>query len=149
MVRLKVGDMFTSNCHALVCPVNTEGVAGAGLALYFKKHFEHNYAEYVKACKRGELAIGKVLAVRDSSHKYGDKVIINLATKTTWREPSKLEYVAAGLDDLRRVAEADGIKRVALPLLGCGLGKLNRCDVVNLVIRQLDSSPVEFHLFVV
>lgn len=149
MVRLKVGDMFKSNCHALVCPVNTEGVAGAGLALHFKKHFEHNYAEYVKACKRGALAIGKVFAVRDSCAKYGDKVIVNFATKTHWSEPSRLEYIEAGLDDLRRVAEQQGIKRVALPLLGCGLGRLNRCDVINLVIRQLDSSPVEFHLYVV
>jgi O-acetyl-ADP-ribose deacetylase (regulator of RNase III) len=49
MIKLSDGDIFYSKCDAIVNPVNTVGVMGAGLALQFKKRFPEMFEAYVKA----------------------------------------------------------------------------------------------------
>lgn len=59
-------------------------------------------------------------------------------TKDDWRNPSKLEWISTGLDDLRyRVIMLD-IESIALPALGCANGGLNFEDVRALVEEKLN-----------
>lgn len=60
------------------------------------------FTAYEKACKRGEVTIGKMFVV-DTGQLDGPKHIINFPTKKHWRAPSKLAYIDAGLIDLIRV----------------------------------------------
>lgn len=39
MIEYIRGDIFSTNCEAIVCPVNTVGVMGKGLALEFKRRY--------------------------------------------------------------------------------------------------------------
>lgn len=52
------------------------------------------------------------------------KWIINFPTKKHWRNPSRLEWIREGLQDLRRVTGEREIRSVAIPALGAGLGGL-------------------------
>ena len=45
-------------------------------------------------------------------------------TKMHWRNPSKLEWIIAGLEDLKRVIAERKIRSIALPPLGSGNGGL-------------------------
>ncbi len=65
MIQYLIGNIFESKADALVNTVNTVGVMGKGLALQYKKAFPHNYKVYSKACKDGEIQIGKLLVVKD------------------------------------------------------------------------------------
>lgn len=53
MLTYNHGDLFKARTVALVNPVNTVGVMGAGLALKFKTAFDENHQLYVAACQQG------------------------------------------------------------------------------------------------
>lgn len=128
MVYYIVGNIFNMQTQALVNPVNTVGVMGAGLALEFKRQFPQNFLRYKLACSSGDFGIGKVLATAEKG-----KIIINLPTKEHWRNPSQLSYVKSGLDALAEFVRKKRIESVALPLLGCGLGGLDFFEVKTLM----------------
>jgi len=124
------GNLLEADVDALVNPVNTQGVMGKGLALQFKNAFPDVFQSYVDACKAGELVMGKIHTVRRS---MAPRFILNFPTKKHWRNPSKLEYVRDGLDDLVQQVHALGIQSIAVPPLGCGLGGLDWEDVRPLI----------------
>ena len=129
------GDIFNSKCEALVNPVNIKGVMGKGLALAFKTKYPAHFANYQRACKSGEMTTDKVLAYQEKN----GPMIICLATKDDWRDSSKIEYVSAGLDDLANQIKALGIRSVAIPKLGCGLGGLDWNRVRPLIAEKMSS----------
>src|SRR5271167_400618 len=100
MMKFIQGNLLDADVDALVNTVNTVGVMGKGVALMFKEAFPENFAIYEEACKRKEVRLGHVLAVRRDD-LYGPKWIINFPTKGHWRYPSKIEWIEDGLKDLR------------------------------------------------
>ena len=129
------GDIFKSKCEALVNPVNIKGIMGKGLALAFKTKYPAHFENYKRACQNGEMTTDKVLAYQEKN----GPMIICLATKADWRDSSKMEYVSAGLDDLVKQIKTLGIRSVAIPKLGCGLGGLDWAKVRPLIVEKLSS----------
>ena len=117
MMQFITGDMMQSDAVALVNTVNTVGVMGKGIALQFKEAFRKNNKVYIDACKRNELAPGKLIAVWDENLQSGKKLIINFPTKVHWRQPSKYEYIEKGLDTLRILIQEENIPSIAIPPL--------------------------------
>ena len=134
MIRFVTDDIFLSPAEALVNTVNCEGYMGKGLAYQFKLKYPDNNIDYIKACKTGELTIGHL-----HFYKESEKLIINFPTKDKWREPSKLEYINKGLDDLRRIIIDQRINSIAIPPLGSGNGGLNWLEVKAIVVEKLSS----------
>jgi O-acetyl-ADP-ribose deacetylase (regulator of RNase III) len=62
VIRETTGDILTADVEALVNPVNTVGVMGAGLACQVKHTFPAVFQAYAAACRRGELRTGIVIA---------------------------------------------------------------------------------------
>lgn len=135
MIRYTKGDLLSSKAQALVNTVNTVGVMGKGIALHFKEMFPYNFSVYEDACKKGELAPGKMLVVKDSNLALGERLVINFPTKVHWRQPSRYEYIEEGLKDLVRVIEEYGITSIAVPPLGCGNGGLDWPVVRGMIER--------------
>lgn len=139
------GSIFDSNMHALVCPTNTVGTLGKGLALEFKRNYPSLNVPYQTACHSGMFEVYGMYVheVPDS-----DRIIVCLPTKQHWRNPSKLEYVEQALFSLYRDYERRGIQSIAVPALGCGLGGLSWEDVYELIYKYLDpiDIPVEIYL---
>ena len=129
------GDIFKSKCEALVNPVNIKGIMGKGLALAFKTKYPAHFENYKRACQNGEMTTDKVLAYQEKN----GPMIICLATKADWRDSSKMEYVSAGLDDLVKQIKTLGIRSVAIPKLGCGLGGLDWNKVRPLIVEKLSA----------
>lgn len=140
MIEFKRGNLLEADVEALVNTVNTEGVMGKGMALQFKKAFPEMFEEYRKACKAGEVMIGVMHVFRRNS-LAGPRYIINFPTKKQWREPSRLEYIQAGLDALAEEIKKLNIQSIAIPPLGCGFGGLNWKDVYPLIEKNLNQFP--------
>jgi O-acetyl-ADP-ribose deacetylase (regulator of RNase III) len=136
MIRFTKGNLLDADVEAIVNTVNTLGVMGKGIALMFKEQFPENFEAYEAACRRKEVALGKMF-VTESPELHGPRWIINFPTKANWRFPSKLEWIASGMEDLKRVILDKGIKSIALPPLGSGNGKLNWRDVRPLIEKAL------------
>ena len=115
--------MLEAEAEALVNTVNTVGIMGKGIALQFKERFPMNFKIYSDACKKGEMQVGKMLVVKESTLN-GEKLIINFPTKTEWFKKSNYSYIEDGLKDLARVIVQYQIKSIAIPPLGCGNGGL-------------------------
>lgn len=127
----KHGSIFDSHAQVLVCPVNCVGVMGKGLALEFKEMWPEMYRHYKKVCDDSGLCPGCVWWWQD----VADIVIVTAATKGTWRDPSRLDWVESCLI---KIADIVGHARsIAIPQLGCGCGGLDWADVWPLYERHL------------
>lgn len=128
MIRYVQGNLLDAQAEVLVNAVNTVGVMGKGIALAFKQRFDLNYRLYAAACHAGEVRVGRMF-VTETGEPAGPRWIVNFPTKQHWRQPSQLAWVAAGLADLHRFIRLNGVRSIAIPALGAGLGGLAWPDV--------------------
>lgn len=142
MVHYVSGDLFASPAQTWVNTVNTVGVMGKGIALTFKKLFPEMFKEYQRLCEDGDLKIGGMHVWRTEG-----KIVLNFPTKEHWRNPSRLEYIEAGLRTFVRSYERAGINSIAFPPLGCGNGELRFADVQPLMDRYLSPLPIQVYIY--
>lgn len=136
MIEYTTGDIFTCEADALVNPVNCVGVMGRGLALKFKHAFPENFRAYEAACSIKSVQPGRMFVFETG--QLTPRCIINFPTKRHWRDKSRLEDIESGLGDLVNVICDRGIRSIAIPPLGCGLGGLDWSDVRPRIERALD-----------
>jgi O-acetyl-ADP-ribose deacetylase (regulator of RNase III) len=134
MISLKSGDILADVAEAVVNTVNCVGVMGRGIALQFKKAFPENFKVYEEACERGQVQPGRMLFF-DIGRLQNPRYVINFPTKRHWKGKSRIEDIEAGLVALVREVKARGIRSIAIPPLGCGLGGLD-WDVVRPMIES-------------
>lgn len=136
MIEYKTGDLLTEDAEAIVNTVNCVGVMGRGIALQFKKAFPENFSAYAAACKRDEVKPGRMF-VHDLGRLTNPRYIINFPTKRHWRSKSRIEDIDAGLQNLVDVIREHGIRSIAVPPLGSGLGGLDWPDVRGRIEQAL------------
>ena len=98
------------------------------------------YENYVEACRRRKLTVGRVHVYFSTAHH---KMIINVPTKEMWANPSTLEIVSAGIEALAAEIKHQRIQSVAIPMLGCGLGGLSWPIVRAILLTALDKAQFE------
>ncbi|MEO8927323.1 MAG: macro domain-containing protein [Caulobacteraceae bacterium] len=154
MIEFRTGDILRADAEALVNTVNCVGVMGRGIALQFKNDFPANFMAYEAACARDEVRPGRMFVFE--THTLTDpKFIINFPTKRHWRGKSRIADIDSGLTALAQEIRARGIRSVAVPPLGSGLGGLDWADVrpriiealsdlgdVNVIVFEPNAAPV-------
>jgi len=110
---------------------------GKGIAAEFRTRYPSMYKEYQSICKKGLLQPGKLWLW------YGpDRWVLNFPTRKHWRNPSKLEWIEAGLLKFADNFEKKNIREIAFPRLGCGNGGLQWGQVQPLMERYLAELPI-------
>lgn len=133
MIKTAAGDIFKSEAECIVNPVNCIGVMGKGLALKFKRKYNKMFIDYVMRCREDQVKTGQPYL-----YKAEDRLILNFPTKQHWRDPSKLEYIEAGLKYFARNYRTWEITSIAFPKIGCGCGGLDwEKDVKPLMYKYL------------
>lgn len=140
MIRFTQGDILQAEAEALVNTVNCVGVMGRGVALQFKHAFPNNFKAYAAACDRGEVQPGRMF-VTETGQLTGPRYIINFPTKRHWRGKSRMEDIDAGLAALTQELHQRGIRSVAIPPLGSGLGGLDWAEVRPRIEAALSALP--------
>jgi O-acetyl-ADP-ribose deacetylase (regulator of RNase III) len=141
MITFTEGNLLDAKAEALVNTVNTVGVMGKGIALMFKEAFPENFREYADACKNKEIRVGRVFVTERHNWVGGPKWIVNFPTKQHWRNPSKLEWIKDGLQDLKKFLVENNVRSIALPPLGSGNGGLDWQNVKPLIEEVLGTLP--------
>ncbi|MCX7870219.1 MAG: macro domain-containing protein [bacterium] len=155
------GDFFSYKVDIMVNSVNTVGVMGKGIAKEFKNKFPKMFEDYKKACYKNDIHIKaliesefisynkelifhkfqvkKILSYSPHIYKEKDFLILNLPTKIDWRYPSDYEiiktalnWIKNNLDYLSNVLNKP-VKKIILPLLGAGAGKLDPIKIEELI----------------
>ncbi len=128
MIEYTNGDILRDDSEALVNTVNCVGVMGRGVALQFKEAWPKNFKAYAAACEREEVRPGRMF-VFETGQLTPPRYIVNFPTKRHWRGKSRIEDIDAGLRALVELIRERGIRSIAMPPLGSGLGGLHWPDV--------------------
>jgi len=124
MIEFRTGDIVQADAEALVNTVNCVGIMGRGIALQFKNAFPDNFKAYEAACARDDVRPGRMF-VFETGYLTNPKYIVNFPTKRHWRGNSRIEDIEVGLRALVREIQKRGIRSIAIPQLGSGLGGLD------------------------
>ncbi len=161
LLSVAEGDMFFSTMQTLTISVNTVGVMGKGLASRAKYQFPDVYVRYQDVCRAKKLRMGQpYLYKRESSLDYqlavepeklpngnGATWFLLFATKRHWREDSDIAGIEEGLNWVLNNYQAEGIKSLAMPALGCGLGRLKWEDVGPLMCSYLSRMEIPTRIY--
>ncbi len=140
MIEIAKGNILEADAEALVNTVNCVGFMGKGIALQFKQAYPANFKAYEAACHAGEVVPGRMF-IFDNGRLINPRYIINFPTKRHWRGKSRIGDIRSGLKasiaDVRRL----GIRSIAVPPLGCGLGGLNWREVRPMIEEEFAEVP--------
>ena len=134
MVKVEKGSIFDSSAQTLVNTINCVGAMGKGIALEFKIRYPAMYEQYRVLCQRRLFKPGTLWIYKAEDGKW----ILNFPTKVHWRNPSKIEYIRAGLEKFVSTWKEKGITSVAFPLLGCSNGGLDWNEVLPIMKDYLE-----------
>ncbi|MGQ5524230.1 type II toxin-antitoxin system antitoxin DNA ADP-ribosyl glycohydrolase DarG [Chitinimonas sp. PSY-7] len=140
MIELTRGNLLEASVEALVNTVNCVGYMGKGIALQFKQAFPANFRHYEAACHAGDMVPGKMM-IHDNGGLVNPRYIINFPTKRHWKGKSRIEDIESGLNALVADVQRLGIRSIAVPPLGCGLGGLEWRMVRPMIERAFASLP--------
>ena len=160
-ITLKKGDMFFSKMQTFAISVNTVGIMGKGLASRAKYQFPDVYVLYQDLCRHRKLRMGvPYLYKREENYEKtliedgistvtenGHRWFLLFPTKNHWREKSPTEGIKKGLQWLMENYKTQGIKSIALPALGCGLGGLDWKDIGPLMCQSLSSIDIDTSIY--
>ncbi len=155
------GDMFFSRMQTLTISVNTVGIMGGGLASRAKYQFPDVYVAYQDFCRNKVLKMGRpYLYKRETSLDYiladESKILPNanletwfflFPTKRHWKEGANIKGIEDGLKWLINNYKKEGIKSLAMPALGCGLGWLDWGTVGPLLCNYLQELDIPVNLY--
>jgi O-acetyl-ADP-ribose deacetylase (regulator of RNase III) len=142
MITYFDGTVFNTPAKAIVNTVNCVGTMGKGLALEFKLRYPDMYEEYKKQCEIKEIKIGKIKLYEESENLW----IMNFPTKMHWRNPSKMEYIEAGLKYFVKNYKKINIESIAFPKLGSNNGGLKWEDVKVLMEKYLNDLDIDVYI---
>jgi O-acetyl-ADP-ribose deacetylase (regulator of RNase III) len=134
------GDLLQADAEAIVNAVNCAGVMGRGIAAQIKAAYPENFRAYAAACKRKEVVPGRMF-IFETGQLTNPRFIVNFPTKRHWRDKSRFEDIEAGLLELIEEVKERGIKSIAIPPLGCGLGGLDWKHVRPLIEHAFAAVP--------
>jgi len=146
MIEYKQGDILHADVEVLVNTVNCVGVMGRGIALQFKHAFPDNFKAYAIACKHNKVQLGHIF-VYATEQLTNPRYIVNFPTKHHWRDKSRIIDIDIGLQKLVDFIHKQGIKSIAIPPLGSGLGGLNWLDVKPRIELALQNC-IGTHVFI-
>ncbi|MDE7399852.1 MAG: macro domain-containing protein [Oscillospiraceae bacterium] len=134
------GDLFTRTDCVLCHCISSDFALGAGIAKKFaqmgvKKQLRENFPSEWQG--RGYCLITKTNSV----------VVGNLVTKQRYFHKPTLETLRQALYDFREQAIQRGLRKIAMPKIGCGLDKLQWEDVREIIQDVLKDTNLEIFVY--
>ena len=137
------GDIWKSEANAICIPTNGivkangDAVMGAGLALQATMYYPP-LPKYLGHClqKFGNQVFMFPLT---SDMISGEPIVITFPTKNDWKKGSRIDLIQKSANELVKMADGlPGLKRIAIPRVGCGKGGLKWEQVCPLLQKVFD-----------
>jgi O-acetyl-ADP-ribose deacetylase (regulator of RNase III) len=141
-IRWVAGDLFANGykVEALAHGCNCQGSMGAGIAKGFRQRYPRMYEEYRARCKADprQFNLGDAWLWKDARRPW----VFNLGTQEGyWRARASYEAVEEALWRMRGLADAEGVRSIAVPRIGVGYGGLSWKKVRPIVERVFGDWP--------
>lgn len=126
-------DLFTmTDDYYLAHCISADAKMGAGIAIEFKKRFKLKSLQ--DTANKNPLEIGRCYRVGRA---------LNLITKPKyWHKPTYESFTQAVVS-MKNLCLNDGITKLAMPQIGCGLDKLQWGKVSEIIREVFDDTEVE------
>lgn len=121
-MKHQTGDVFSTQAAAIGHGVNVDGVMGAGVAKAFKARYPEMFRAYSQACRSGTLGVGGFLPWYSEPDK---RWVYNLASQDRPGPRAKAKWVQHAAEQALAHADHVGVRLVAIPQIGCGIGGLD------------------------
>lgn len=143
------GDLFATNVKTIVHGCNAQGVMGSGVAKIVRERFPEAYGRYIQEGRNGHLMLGDIIPVPCGDRKNQPdnfKLIVNAITQEYYGSDGKryvsYDAVANAMDKISKMSEIYGIKEIAMPMIGAGLGGGDWNVISAIIENTLDNTQV-------
>ena len=133
-------DLFSvDDSYYLAHCISADFKMGAGIATEFVRRFDtknklfKDYPDYLNNFVKTKI-IGDCLL---------EDGVLNLITKERYYYKPTYKSIKISLDKMKEICIINDIKKVAMPLIGCGLDKLEWERVKSLLIAIFDDLDIE------
>lgn len=143
------GDIFTAFSRGIGHGVNTEGVMGSGIAVQFRKRLPEMYDKYREICLMGGLKGGDIFPwelPRDLKN-IEPRFVYNIASQELQGANAYYHFLEMGVHKALLHAESVGLRQIALPRIGSGVGGLDITYVEGILFSLAARSPVDIELW--
>lgn len=126
-------DYYLAHC------ISADFAMGKGIAVEFNKRFamkcrlQHKYPDYLQTYMSNKTGGDCILEDR----------VFNLITKERYFHKPTIATMSAALQKMREICQEKGISKIAMPLIGAGLDRLNWDDVALQIKRTFGEMEIE------
>jgi O-acetyl-ADP-ribose deacetylase (regulator of RNase III)/ADP-ribose pyrophosphatase YjhB (NUDIX family) len=131
-VKVVQGDITELAVDAIVNAANNELVMGGGLAGIIKKKGGQGIED--EAVKKGPINVGE--AVVTKAGKLKAKHVIHAATMSLDHKTNE-HFIRASCANALKCASELGLKSIALPALGCGVGRFPLIGAAKIMTQEV------------
>lgn len=134
-LKEQVRDLFdVDNSYAVAHCVSQDFKMGAGIA----KQFRNRYPKMAEHCLSKNPKIGDAVM-----YEHGGKIIFNLVTKKYYHNKPTYTSLEKTLVDMKKQMNQMGLQKIAMPLIGCGLDRLNWQKVKDIILSTFHDAGIE------
>jgi O-acetyl-ADP-ribose deacetylase (regulator of RNase III) len=145
MVELIVGDITEMEVDAIVNPANEYLIMGGGVAGAIKRKGGEEIEK--EAMKYAPIKIGEAIVTK--AGKLKAKFVIHSPTVRTPGGSSSKEWVMKATEAAIREARRIGVKSIAFPLMGAGVGGLSPKESYEAMLEVLkDVNDIKVYIVV-
>lgn len=139
MLREVEGDLFSApKTHSLAHCVGADMLMGAGIAVKFKQTYGRINELMAQQVKSGGVAV-----LKDE-----DRFIYYLVTKPESYGSPTYEDLRSALSDMKSHMEKNGVSKLAIPRIGCGIDGLEWDKVQNELHGVFDEADKDVEIVV-
>jgi len=132
MITVKKGDITEEKCDAIVNPANSFSLMGGGVALAIKRKGGKIIED--QAIMKAPILVGK--AVATSGGKLKCKYVIHAPTMVRPAQKIRVDNVRKATRAASECAKKMGLKTVAFPGMGTGVGGVSYDDAAKAMIEE-------------
>lgn len=136
------GDLFKSdNTYTLVHCISRDCAMGAGIAVTFNNKFPEMKKQLKNTIRENDLQGYFAILYR------GERNVINLITKEKyWHKPT-YSSLKMSLLNAKQIILRNNIKHIAMPVIGCGLDRLQWSKVSAMIKEIFADTDVEIVVY--
>lgn len=140
MIEKKMDLFDLPNEYTLVHCISQDCAMGAGIAKTFNQKYPDMKPGLIKTLNANKLKYPKSLLYHEISEKHD---VINMITKEKyWHKPT-YDTFRDTLLDVVLLCKKNGIKKLGMPYIGCGLDKLKWNIVKSIIEKEFTNLNVE------
>ncbi|XP_041051434.1 ADP-ribose glycohydrolase OARD1-like isoform X1 [Carcharodon carcharias] len=137
-IRYVTGDLFTCPAQdALAHCISEDCRMGAGIAVSFRRRFQSVQELLNQKKKTGDVAVLK------AKQRY----IYYLITKKRAYQKPTYDSLQSSLEAMMRHCLNNGVRRISMPRIGCGLDKLNWDKVAARIQEVFKNTDIQITVY--